>query len=141
MSFTASAHSIDGTLRHEIDVNHRHTMITDEPLDIGGTDSGPAPHELLAAMLASCVSTMIALYAQRRDWQLQDVRVDVQYQADTTPREVTIAVHLPDGLTDEQVARLERVAESCPVRRALEAGFTFAEEIVLDLPAVEPAHT
>ena len=32
MSFTASAHSIDGTLRHEIDVNGRHTMITDEPL-------------------------------------------------------------------------------------------------------------
>ena len=141
MSFTASAHSIDGTLRHEIDVNGRHTMITDEPLEIGGTDSGPAPHELLAAMLASCVSTMVALYARRREWQLADVRVDVQYQADATPRDVKITVHLPNGLTDDQVARLQRVAESCPVRRALEAGFTFAEEIVLDLPAVKPAHT
>jgi putative redox protein len=137
MSFTASAHSINGTLRHEIDVNGRHTITTDEPLDIGGTDSGPAPHELLAAMLASCVSTMIALYAQRRDWQLADVRVDVSYEAGTTPRDVKITVHLPDGLADEQVARLQRVAESCPVRRALEAGFTFAEEIVLDLPAAE----
>ncbi len=31
MSFTASARSIDGTLRHEVDVNGRHTIITDEP--------------------------------------------------------------------------------------------------------------
>ena len=40
MSFTASAHSIDGTLRHEIDVNGRHTITTDEPESLGGTDAG-----------------------------------------------------------------------------------------------------
>ncbi len=140
MSSTATAHSINGTLRQEIDVNGRHTIITDEPLEIGGTDAGPAPHELLAAMLASCVSTMIALYAQRRDWQLTDVRVDVTYDADTTPRDVKITVHLPDGLTEDQLARLQRVAETCPVRRAFEAGFAFTEEIATDLPAAAPMH-
>ena len=40
MSFTASARSIDGTLRHEVDVNSRHTIITDEPAGLGGTVSG-----------------------------------------------------------------------------------------------------
>ena len=99
MSFTATAHSINGTLRHEIDVNGRHTIITDEPLEIGGTDAGPAPHELLAAMLASCVSTMIVLYAQRRDWQLTDVRVDVTYDADTTPRALRGSRHCAGQLT------------------------------------------
>jgi putative redox protein len=140
MSFTATAHSIDGGLRHEIDVNGRHTIITDEPLDLGGTDAGPAPHELLAAMLASCVSTMIALYAQRHHWQLGDVRVEVSYGTDTTPREAQITVHLPAGLTSEQLTRLRRVADTCPVRRALEAGFTFSEEIITDLPAIAAAH-
>ena len=121
MSFTASARSINGTLRHEIDVNGRHTITTDEPESLGGTDAGPAPHELLAATLASCVSTMIVLYAQRRDWDLRDVRVDVDYDADTTPRAIEITVHLPDGLSAEQTERLRRVADTCPVRRALEA--------------------
>jgi putative redox protein len=105
MSFTATARSIDGTLRHEIDVNGRHTITTDEPESLGGTDTAPAPHELLAATLASCVSTMIVLYARRRDWDLGDVRVDVEYDADTTPRLVEITVHLPAGLTAEQTER------------------------------------
>jgi putative redox protein len=137
MSFTASARSIDGSLRHEIDVNGRHTIITDEPESLGGTDTAPAPHELLAAMLASCVSTMIVLSAQRREWQLEDVRVDVEYDTDSSPRRVEVTVHLPDGLTPEQVGRLRRVAETCPARRALEAGFTFDEEVALDLAAAD----
>ncbi len=136
--FTASARSIDGTLRHKVDVNGRHTITTDEPERLGGTDAGPAPHELMAAMLAACASTMIALYAQRRDWRLGDVRVDVRYDADATPRRVEIDVHLPEGLAPDQVERLRRVADTCPARRALEAGFTFDEQIELDLPAAEP---
>jgi putative redox protein len=135
MSYTATARSIDGTLRHEIDVNGRHTITTDEPESLGGTDTAPTPHELLAATLASCVSTMIVLYAQRRDWDLGDVRVDVEYDADTTPRRVELTIHLPDSLTPDQTKRLERVADTCPVRRALEAGFTFDERLVTDLPS------
>lgn len=137
--FTATARSIGGTLRHEIDVNGRHTIVTDEPESLGGTDAGPAPHELMASMLAACASTMIVLYAQRRGWQLCNVRVDVRYDADSTPRAVEMDVHLPEGLTPDQVERLHRVANTCPARRALEAGFIFEEEIELDLPAARLA--
>jgi putative redox protein len=131
--FTATAHSISGTLRHDVDVNGRHTIVTDEPERLGGTDAGPAPHELMAAMLAACASTMIVLYAQQRDWHLGDVRVEVRYDADVTPRRVEIDAHLPDSLTREQVQRLRRVAESCPAKRALEAGFAFDQRIETDL--------
>jgi len=132
--FTATARSIGGTLRHEVDVNGRHTIVTDEPTQLGGTDTGPAPHELMAAMLAACASTMIVLYAQQRDWQLDDVRVNVHYNAGVTPRHVEISVHLPEVLTPEQAERLRRVADTCPARRALEAGFAFEEQLELDLP-------
>jgi putative redox protein len=97
MSFTASARRIDDTLRHEVDVNGRHTIITDEPTSLGGTDTGPAPHEL--------------------------------YDHDSVPRHFDVVVDLPDGLAPEQVERLRHVADSCPVRRAMEAGFTFDEQI------------
>jgi putative redox protein len=133
--FTASARSIDGSLRHEIDVNGRHTITTDEPESLGGTDAGPAPHELLAAMVASCVSTMIVLYAQRRGWEFAEVRVDVAYDTDSAPRRLDIKVHLPEGLTPDQVERLRRVADTCPVKRAFEAGFEFDRELLLDRPA------
>ena len=129
MAMTASARRIGDTLKHEIDVNGRHVMFTDEPGRLGGTDEAPAPHELLPATLAACISTMIAMYAQNRGWNIGETIVDVSYDADSVPRAMTIDIQLPDDLTPDQRRRLERVADTCPVRRALEAGFTFEERI------------
>jgi putative redox protein len=130
MAMTATARRAGNGLRHEVDVNGRHTIVTDEPEHLGGTDEGPAPHELLAATLASCIGTMIAMYAQNRGWDIGETVVHVGYDADSTPRSLDIEVHLPDDLTPDQQRRLERVAETCPVRRALETGFIFEERTV-----------
>lgn len=85
MTMTAVARSINGGRRHEVDVNHRHVIVTDEPEGLGGSDTGPAPHELLPAMLASCASTMIALDARTREWELGEVIVEVVYDPPSTP--------------------------------------------------------
>ncbi len=130
MSFTATAIQVDDTLRHEVTVNGRHTIVTDEPASLGGGNRGPAPHELLPATLASCISTMIVLYARKKAWSLEGVMVHVDYDNAATPRRFDITISLPDTLTPEQTARLRRVAETCPVRRSMEAGFAFAEEVV-----------
>jgi putative redox protein len=138
MIMTATARSIDGGLRNEIDVNGRHTIITDEPVRLGGSDSGPAPHELLPAILAACVSTMVVTYARQRKWAVEDVVVDAEYDPGSTPRHVALRLHLPDGLTEDQVNRLQRVAESCPAKRSLEVGFAFDQEILFE-PEREPS--
>ena len=137
--FTASASHPSGTLRAEVDVNGRHAITTDEPESLGGTDTGPAPHELLAAMLASCVSTMVMLYARRHDWSIDGMSVDVVYDSQPTPRSVDLTLKLPPGLSDDQVARLRRVAETCPVRRAFEAGFSIREEVGVAMNIRQPA--
>ena len=133
MTITASARRLGDGLTSEVDVNGRHTITTDEPVSLGGADRGPAPHELLPAALASCIATTIATYAANRDWDLEGLAVDVDYDTEARPRRFDVAVQLPDGLSSEQVRRLERVAASCPVRRALDAGFSF-EERVLSMP-------
>jgi putative redox protein len=130
MSMTATARPTGEGLEHEVDVNGRHTILTDEPERLGGSDRGPAPHELLAAMLASCVATMIAMYAQNRGWDIGETSVEVDYDPDSVPRRLAVAVHLPSDIAPEQQRRLERVARTCPVRRALEAGFAFEERTV-----------
>jgi len=131
MTMTAIARSVDGRLRHEVDVNGRHVIVTDEPERLGGSDAGPAPHELLAAMLASCASTMIAMYARTKGWELSELRVEAAYDSESTPRHVELRVHLPEGLTTAQAERLRKVAEACPAKRALEAGFTFGEHVIV----------
>jgi putative redox protein len=127
MSMTATARRHRDTLEHEVDVNGRHVLVTDEPVRLGGTDHGPAPHELLPATLAACAATTVAMYARKRGWDIGETAVEAHYDPDSTPRRVAIELRLPDNLTSEQRRRLERVAQACPARRALEAGFVFEE--------------
>lgn len=133
MSLTATSRAIPGTLRQEVVIDGRHRLITDEPVEVGGEGSAPAPHELLPAALASCVSTTLVMYARRKGWELGEVRVDVSYDHRATPRRADITIGLGTELSAEQLELLEKVAAACPVRRSLETEFEFNEQIV---PAV-----
>jgi len=131
----ASARSADRSLRQEVSIDGgRHVIVTDEPVQIGGGDTGPAPHELFPAALAACISTTISMYARTRGWEIGDVRVDVDYDHRSTPRRFAIELHLDPALPEDRVMRLEKVAASCPVRRAIESGIVFEERVVLDQP-------
>jgi putative redox protein len=129
MSLTATARSIPGTLRQEVVIDGEHRLITDEPERLGGEGSGPAPHELFPAALAGCVSTTLVMYARTKGWDLGEVSVAVDYDNQSTPRRFEVAIELGGDLTEEQLGRLEKVAASCPVRRAVEAGIEFVETI------------
>lgn len=129
----ASARSVGGSLRQEVWIDGgRHILLTDEPERLGGADAGPAPHELFPAALASCISTTILMYARTRGWEIGDVRVDVDYDHRSTPRRFAIAVHLDPSLAQDRLKRLTKVAEGCPVRRAIESGIVFEERMLLD---------
>jgi putative redox protein len=132
MSLIASAHSTGDTLRHDVLIDGRHRLVTDEPSRLGGDDRGPAPHELLPAALAACIATTIRTYARTKGWTVGELSVDVVYQNASTPRHFDVTIDLPDDLSDEQVRRIMRAAETCPVRRAIEAGMTFDEHLPED---------
>jgi putative redox protein len=133
MSLTATARSVPGTLRQEIVVDGRHRLVTDEPVSIGGDGSGPAPHELFPAALAACVSTTLVMYARTKEWELDQVVVDVDFDHRSTPRRFEIEIRLAGDLNESQLERLEKVAAACPLRRSVEAGIEFVERIALQV--------
>ena len=98
----------------------KHTLIADEPPDKGGTDTGPEPTQLLAASLASCTAITIEMYAQRKEWDVGDVAVDVDYEIDTrgTSR-FEVLVQVPGDVSEEQIGKLKEIAGRCPVHRVL----------------------
>jgi putative redox protein len=142
MGLTATARSIPGTLRQEVVIDGQHRLITDEPERLGGDGSAPAPHELFPAALAACISTTLVMYARTKEWNLGEVSVAVDYDHRSTPRRFSVAIELTGDLSGLQLERLERVAESCPVRRAIEAGIEFDETIEhRDAPRLELVQT
>ena len=100
-----------------------HRLIADEPVSIGGADSGPAPIEFVMAGLGACTSMTLRMYAERKALPLTRVRVEMTHQkveADGTIRDrILRTITLEGDLTPEQRARMLEIAGRCPTARIL----------------------
>ncbi len=119
-------------LRNEVTYGAGQTFVTDEPAELGGEGAGPDPYTLLLAALGSCVSMTVTLYARRKGWPLERVRVRLRQRrvhakdcaecgTDSTDfiHHIERAVELEGDLDEEQRARLQEIAHRCPVHRTL----------------------
>ena len=127
-------------LRNEVSYGGGLTLVTDEPAELGGEGAGPDPYTLLLAALGSCVSMTVTLYARRKGWPLERVRVRlrqrrvhakdcVECQSDSADfiHHIERAVELEGDLTGEQRARLQEIAHRCPVHRTLTSEIAITE--------------
>ena len=117
-------------LAQEIETG-RHRLVADEPVEAGGTDTGPAPYELLLAALGACTSMTLSMYARRKQWPLERVtvrlrhgRIHAQDCAECETKEgmldrIEREISLTGPLAAEQRERLLAIANRCPVHRTL----------------------
>jgi len=101
-----------------------HLIVADEPVELGGTDTGPTPMELVAAALAGCLSITLRMVAQRKGWPLEGLETDVSIVKEAVegarPRDrFDVRVKLLGPLDATMRAELARIATRCPVHRVL----------------------
>jgi len=66
-----------GGYTQQIAAGH-HRLVADEPRPIGD-DLGPTPYDLLLAGLGACTSMTVRMYANRKGWPLERIRVTLRH--------------------------------------------------------------
>ncbi|WP_305981980.1 bifunctional alpha/beta hydrolase/OsmC family protein [Roseivirga thermotolerans] len=110
-----------------------HFLLTDEPEEVGGTNLGATPYDLLVAALGACTAMTIRLYANHKKWPLEEVKVhltrekrhanDARDLSEKSKIEfIDRYLELSGNLTDEQRKRITEIADKCPVHKTLTNG-------------------
>jgi putative redox protein len=107
-----------GKLAQDIEVAG-HRLRADEEAANGGEDTGAEPHELLLASLGACTAMTLKMYAGRKGWPLDDVRVTLNGSHAGGTFTITREVQLTGVLDAEQRQRLLEIAGKCPVHKTL----------------------
>ena len=107
-----------GPLQQVIEIG-THRLLTDVGPASGGEDSGPAPHDLLAAALAACTTLTVNLYARRKGWPLDEVKVTLRHGQEGEAYALHRTLQYIGALSAEQKARLTEIANHCPVHKTL----------------------
>ncbi|MGB4912032.1 MAG: OsmC family protein [Candidatus Dechloromonas phosphoritropha] len=122
-----------GRYQQEVIVGE-HRLLADEPVDVGGADTGPAPLEFVMAGLGACTSMTLRMYAERKAIPLTRISVSLVHnkvKVSSIPRDrIVRAITLEGDLTVEQRARLLEIANKCPVHKALEQPLMIESELV-----------
>lgn len=100
----------------------RHRVVTDQPIEDGGTDEGMSPVELFIGSLAGCVGYFVARYCARHAISAEGFTIETDWSIAEQPHRVgsvEMRLHLPTTLTPAQEERLLKVAHGCTVHQSL----------------------
>lgn len=100
-----------------------HRVVTDQPIDEGGSDAGMSPVDLFVGSLAGCVGYFVAKYCARHQIPCEGFTIDADWTMAEQPHRVgavALRITLPAVLNPTQKERLLQVAHGCTVHRTLQ---------------------
>ncbi|HEY1499231.1 MAG TPA: OsmC family protein [Acidobacteriaceae bacterium] len=101
----------------------RTALATDAPKDNHGRGESFSPTDLVATALGSCMLTTMGILAKTLSVDITGATATVDKEMTSTPsrmiRQLTVKIRFPRSFSQEDQAKLERAALTCPVAKTL----------------------
>lgn len=120
------AHARIGETRYRVDIESgRHNLVADEPAALGGQGAGPTPFGMLVSALGACTAATLKMYAERKQWPLEALDVDLRFlRSEEDGDRIERVLRITGPFDAEQKARLADIAERTPVTLVVKSGVT-----------------
>jgi putative redox protein len=129
----AHAHARIETARYATRIEASgHIIVADEPPGNGGLNTGPAPYDLLLASLGACTAITLKMYADRKQWAVSAIDVELQYIRNGDDQRIRRRLRIEGTLSSEDRARMAEIAERTPVTLTLKQGLPIRTELLAD---------
>lgn len=99
-----------------------HAIKTDQPLDNGGSNTGPAPFELFLASIGTCAGIYVKSFCDNRQIPTDGIKIiqKTDFNSETgLPVNITLDIKLPEDFPEKYIASLIHVAELCKVKKSI----------------------
>lgn len=98
------------------------SLNTDAPIDNNGNGEYFSPTDLAATSLASCMFTMMGIYADKNNLNLGELTCDLQKEMAANPRRIkaiNVDIKWKTNLAQKEIEKLKDIALNCPVAKSL----------------------
>jgi ribosomal protein S12 methylthiotransferase accessory factor len=99
-----------------------HIILTDQPLDNGGTNSAPAPFDLYLAAIGTCAGIYVKSFCDRRDISSKNISIQqsVEYDDKTNlPKNIKLDIKLPEDFPEKYKDAVISAADLCAVKKSI----------------------
>jgi putative redox protein len=115
-----------------------HVLGADEPIELGGRDTGADPYELLLAALGTCTAMTIRMYANRKGLRLNRVSVQLRHVQRAAGSDIKDrferVISLDGELSTEERRHLLTIAERCPISQTLKRSSNITSLLAEETP-------
>jgi len=100
-----------------------YSVITDQPVDEGGSGSAPSPFDLFLASIGTCTGFYVLSFCQKNNIPTEKMKLIARFirnPATHLVENVRIDIHVPKDFPEKYKNAVVKAADVCTVKRHLE---------------------
>ena len=143
---TASERSAESAFNRSVSCEHLENFqillrakgrswLADEPLDVGGDGLAPNPFDMLLGSLGSCTLITVSHHAVKGKLPVEKMWLDTKIartgRGKDAGYDIELVLKVRGNLSEQDLARIKRYAEMCPVHGILAKGVNIVTSVEL----------